>query len=76
MLGRRNANKGLGPDYVEDEELGGEETPRKEGGWAGVMQEIYFDEEREREREREFLDALRHPFFFLCLSFATYWFLL
>lgn len=65
ILGRRNANAELGhEDYVlvEDDEFGGEETPRmKKGGWAGVVQEIYFDEEREREREREFLESLRSP---------------
>jgi len=26
-----------------------------------VVQEIYYDEEREREREREFLESLRSP---------------
>ena len=63
MLARRNAGGDTGHgDYalVEDEEFEGEETPRiRKGGWAGVVQEIYIDEEREREREREFLEALR-----------------
>ena len=67
VLGRRNANGDLGhEDYVlvEDDEFGGEETPRiKKGGWAGVVQEIYFDEEREREREGGFLETLRQVYF-------------
>jgi len=56
-------------DYalVEDDEFGGEETPRMrngghgKGSWAATVQELYFDEEREREREREFLESLRSP---------------
>ena len=73
VLGRRNANGDLGhEDYVlvEDDEFGGEETPRiKKGGWAGVVQEIYFDEEREREREREFLESLRQVYFYFSVMF-------
>lgn len=72
ILGRRNANGGMGHgDYVlvEDDEFGGEETPRVRkvgegrGGWVAAAQELYFDEEREREREREFLESLRHVLF-------------
>ena len=56
-------------DYplIEDDEFGGEETPRMtkaKGGWATAVHELYFDEEREREREREFLESLR------CVSFT------
>ena len=53
---------------VEDDEFGGEETPRirkgahDKGGWAAAVQELHFDEEREREREREFLESLRCVF--------------
>ena len=61
MLPRRNAGINVGHGdhaLVEDEEFEGEETPMiRKGGWAGVVQEIYFDEERER--EREFLEALK-----------------
>jgi len=57
-------------DYalVEDDEFGGEETPRmrkgghEKGGWAAVVHGLYLDEEREREREREFLESLRYVF--------------
>ena len=63
MHRRRNANGDFAHDdyvLVEDDEFDGEETPRvRKGGWAGVMEELYFDEEREREREREFLESLR-----------------
>ena len=63
VLGRKNAYGDLRhEDYVliEDDEYDGEETPRvRKGGWAGVVQDIYFDEERGREREREFLESLR-----------------
>lgn len=62
ILRRKGGNGDFGHDdyvLVEDDEFG-EETPRiRKGGWAGVMQDLYFDEEREREREREFLEALR-----------------
>ena len=75
VFGRKNANSDLKHDdyvLVEGDEFGGEETPKiRKGGWAEVVQELYFDEEREREREREFLESLRcfspPPFFFLLL---------
>ena len=57
---------------VEDDEFGGEETPRirkgghDKGGWAAAVQELHFDEEREREREREFLESLRCVSFDIC----------
>ena len=55
LIARKNANGDFGHDdyvLVEDNEFGGEETLRvKKGGWAEVVQELYFDEERERERE-------------------------
>jgi hypothetical protein len=69
VLGRRNAKGDTGHDdyvLVEDDEFGGEETPRMgkgghgKGGWGAAVQGLYFDEEREREREREFLESLRY----------------
>jgi hypothetical protein len=72
ILTRNNGDRDLRHDdyvLVEDEEFDGEETPRiRKGGWAGVMQELYFDEEREREREREFLESLRYFFFLPAFS--------
>ena len=66
MIARRNVNGDFSHDdyvLVEDNEFGGEETPRvRKGGWAEVMQELYFDGEREREREREFLESLRQVY--------------
>lgn len=63
ILGRRNGSGDLRHDdhvLVEGDEFDGEETPRiRKGGWVGVMEDLYFDEEREREREREFLESLR-----------------
>ena len=73
MLRRRNANGDLGhEDYVlvEDNEFGSGKTPRiKKGGWAGVVQEMYFDEEREREMGREFLESLRQAYFHFSFVF-------
>ncbi|KAF9653345.1 HbrB-domain-containing protein [Thelephora ganbajun] len=69
MFERRNANGDAWNDdfvLIEDDEFGGEETPKmRKGGygkgrWAAAQQ-LYFDEEREREREREFLESLRSP---------------
>ena len=75
MIARRNANGDFSHDdyvLVEDNEFGGEETPRvKKGGWAEVVQELYFDEEREREREREFLESLRQVSSNYSLPFLT-----
>ena len=73
MLGRRNANGDLGHgDYVlvEDDRFGGGETPGiKKGVWAGAMQEICFDEEREREREGGFLESLQQVYFHISFVF-------
>lgn len=65
-MGRRNANGDLRHDdyvLVEDDEFDGEETPKiMKGGWDGVMQGLYVEDQREREREREFLESLRSSF--------------
>ena len=75
LIARRNANGDFGHDgyvLVEDNVFGGEETPRvMKGGWAEVVQELYFDEEREREREREFLESLRHVYSDPSMPFPT-----
>ena len=66
-LGRRDVNGDSGHEnyvLVEDDEFGGEETPRiKKGVWAGIMQQNCFDEERERERGGGFLESLRQVYF-------------
>ena len=75
LIARRNANGDFRHDdyvLVEDNEFGGEETPRvKKGGWAEVVQELYFHEEREREREREFLESLRQIYSDFSMPFPT-----
>ena len=73
MLERRNANDDSGHGdcvLVEDDGFGGGETPGiKKGVWAGAMQEICFDEEREREREGGFLESLQQVYFHISFVF-------
>ena len=59
MLERRNVNEGSGHDDEGRKLVGGKTPMIKKGGWVGLVQEIYFNEERGGERGKVFLEPLR-----------------